>query len=262
MEQNIDTGAPIIPVLEDKQKSNNVLKVATVVACIVAICGIGFGVYGMMQSAQKDNQISDLKVHIGSNEEKNVSDANDGSQTATTVGHEARSQNPIIPATTSEGDLVQTYTITKKFHIYDYETGKNYSLGLSLRGGSIVDCELSSTESVLQHECSVLGISGKIYKTDYLAHGQAGNPLIVFIMQDGTVRYFPLDDALKTTDISTKQLNVYGFVTDVIDEIGAFAKRKDAEENEGGSGYVTSALIYSDGTYDTYDSLLNKQRQE
>ena len=34
------------------------------IACVVAICGIGFGVYGMIQSSQKDNQISDLKVQI------------------------------------------------------------------------------------------------------------------------------------------------------------------------------------------------------
>lgn len=31
------------------------------VACFVAICGIGFGIYGMIQSSQKDAQIADLK---------------------------------------------------------------------------------------------------------------------------------------------------------------------------------------------------------
>lgn len=64
MEENADAGAPVAPVAENKQKSGNGLKIATVIACIVAVCGIGFGVYGMMQSSQKDNQISDLKVQI------------------------------------------------------------------------------------------------------------------------------------------------------------------------------------------------------
>ncbi|MBR2830749.1 hypothetical protein IKE83_00075, partial [Candidatus Saccharibacteria bacterium] len=64
MEQNTETGAPISPVIENKQKSGNGLKIATAIACIVAVCGIGFGVYGMFQSLQKDSQISDLKVQV------------------------------------------------------------------------------------------------------------------------------------------------------------------------------------------------------
>ena len=61
MKQSIDAEASVV---DDQQKSGNGLKIATAVACVVAVCGIGFGVYGMMQSAQKDNQISDLKVQV------------------------------------------------------------------------------------------------------------------------------------------------------------------------------------------------------
>lgn len=64
MEQNANTGAPVEPIAENKQKSGNGLKIATAIACIAAVCGIGFGVYGMVQSTQKDSQISDLKVQI------------------------------------------------------------------------------------------------------------------------------------------------------------------------------------------------------
>ena len=64
MEQNINTEAPTVPVVDNKQKSGNGLKIATTIACVVAVCGIGFGVYGMIQSSQKDSQISDLKVQI------------------------------------------------------------------------------------------------------------------------------------------------------------------------------------------------------
>ena len=35
-----------------------------VIACILAVCDIGFGIYGIVQSSQKDNQISDLKVQV------------------------------------------------------------------------------------------------------------------------------------------------------------------------------------------------------
>ena len=64
MEQNVDTGAPITPVAYNKQNSGNGLKIATAIACVVAVCGVGFGVYGMIQSSQKDSQISDLKVQV------------------------------------------------------------------------------------------------------------------------------------------------------------------------------------------------------
>ena len=67
MEQNVDASTPVTPVapvVENKQKGGNGLKIATAIACVVAVCGIGFGVYGMMQSAQRDSQISDLKVEV------------------------------------------------------------------------------------------------------------------------------------------------------------------------------------------------------
>ena len=64
MKQNTDARVPATPVADDKQKSGNGLKIITAAACVVAVCGIGFGVYGTMQSLQKDNQISDLKVQV------------------------------------------------------------------------------------------------------------------------------------------------------------------------------------------------------
>ena len=64
MEQNTNTGVPITPVIDNKQKNGNGLKIAAAIACVVAVCGIGFGVYGMMQSIEKDNQISDLKAKV------------------------------------------------------------------------------------------------------------------------------------------------------------------------------------------------------
>ena len=54
MEQNV---AATVPVTNNgKLNDGKGWKIATVIASVVAICGIGFGVYGMMQSSQKDNQ--------------------------------------------------------------------------------------------------------------------------------------------------------------------------------------------------------------
>lgn len=65
MEQNLDTSAPIAPAAENnKQNGGNGLKIVTAIACIVAVCGIGFGVYGVIQSSQRDSQISILNSEI------------------------------------------------------------------------------------------------------------------------------------------------------------------------------------------------------
>ncbi|MBR3254256.1 hypothetical protein IKF88_00805 [Candidatus Saccharibacteria bacterium] len=78
MEQNADAGTSMTPVVENKQKSGNGLKIATVIACVVAICGIGFGVYGMVQNSQKDSEIAKLK---GENSTQNTVDQDDNTDT-------------------------------------------------------------------------------------------------------------------------------------------------------------------------------------
>lgn len=64
MEQNADTGASMTPVVEKRQKNGNGLKITTAIACVVAVCGIGFGVYGMTQISERDEQISILKTQL------------------------------------------------------------------------------------------------------------------------------------------------------------------------------------------------------
>ncbi len=95
MEQNTAAAMPVID--SGNQKSGNGLKIATVIASVVAVCGIGFGIYGMVQSSQKDSQISDLKVQIRED---------DG--TITTI------ETPEIETMTNDGTTV-TITDTVKF---------------------------------------------------------------------------------------------------------------------------------------------------
>ena len=57
-----------------KQRNEKCLKVAMVVVSIVAVCGIGFGIYGMAQSSQKDSRISELEVGTKGNDENDSMD--------------------------------------------------------------------------------------------------------------------------------------------------------------------------------------------
>ena len=115
MEQNADAETPVAPVMDNKQNSGNGLKIATAIACIVAACGIGFGIYGIMQNSQKDSQISELKARIDlAEKEKNEEPSdieNESSQTLSPtdpVGFEDYS-NSLISRIKSLGDTVQFY---------------------------------------------------------------------------------------------------------------------------------------------------------
>ena len=62
MEQDVSVAAPVVD--DSNQNNRKGWKIATIVTSVVAICGIGFGVYGMMQGLNKDSRISDLENQI------------------------------------------------------------------------------------------------------------------------------------------------------------------------------------------------------
>ncbi len=96
MEQDMTTAMPQMDMGgAPQQKSGKGLKIATALMTIIALCGIGFGVFGMMQSQKKDDKASDLKVQI-----KNA----DGTTTAL--------ETPEI--TTTDGTTTVTITDTAK----------------------------------------------------------------------------------------------------------------------------------------------------
>jgi hypothetical protein len=85
MEQDMVASASVM----SNNKSAKGWKITAVVASLVAICGVGFGVYGMMQSSKKDNDISNMKVQIKNNDGTvttvNASEVNTTSNDGTTV---------------------------------------------------------------------------------------------------------------------------------------------------------------------------------
>lgn len=119
MEQNVDTGTPIAPVTENnKQNGGNGLKIATAIACIVAVCGIGFGVYSMMQSSQKDNQVSDLQKQINTLNDE-LSSNNNSSTDETTSNSSATNNNPKDYLYIGEWGV--KIKIPDGLYIYDYK---------------------------------------------------------------------------------------------------------------------------------------------
>ena len=59
MEQNANTTTPVID--KGNQKNKNGLKIATVIVSIVAVCGIGFGIWAALDANSQKSQIDSLK---------------------------------------------------------------------------------------------------------------------------------------------------------------------------------------------------------
>lgn len=96
MEQNTNTGVSVTPVVENKQKGGNGLKIATVAACVIAVCGIGFGVYGMIQGSDKDNQISDLKTQVNNLNNKISLLENDDASSGSTINGSGDNSTTVV----------------------------------------------------------------------------------------------------------------------------------------------------------------------
>ncbi|MDO4753323.1 MAG: hypothetical protein Q4A36_03795 [Candidatus Saccharibacteria bacterium] len=106
--ENANTSVPAASTVENKQKSGTGLKIATAIACLVAVCGIGFGVYGMIRSSEKDNQISEkdgqiseLKVQvedfngkITTLETEKIETTDENGTTVTIVDSPVKNENP------------------------------------------------------------------------------------------------------------------------------------------------------------------------
>ncbi len=73
-DMNTQVQTPVAPVINNNKQSNGVgLKIAIVMISIVAVCGIGLGAYGIVQSAQKDEIIKELQSQVDKvkNEDEN-----------------------------------------------------------------------------------------------------------------------------------------------------------------------------------------------
>ena len=135
MEQNADTGVPVVPMAENKQKSGNGLKIATAIACIVAVCGIGFAVYCLIENNNKTQEISNLKTQIEDSnnmiatlktKKTETADSNDTIDIYKTFV-EGMSKNFVNKTVTAVNDVKAFATITEdnKLEIHEFNLVDN-----------------------------------------------------------------------------------------------------------------------------------------
>lgn len=156
MEQNSDTSAPVTPMVEDnKQNGNNGLKIATVIAYIVAVCGIGFGVYGIMQVSNKDSQISNLKTQIEKLE-------------------------------TAKKDETSTISANVLANIKTLGDS-TYGFKSSNFGNETVYAYIDSNGDLILEKGNKYTIASNVIFADFLWEGNGGAPSLYFVKDDGSV---------------------------------------------------------------------------
>ena len=233
-----------------KSKANKPLIATAIVCAVLAVAGIGFGVYGMLQTNSKSSEISELKVQI-SDKDKIISEFESdglaivGEDSQITITDSATTSNPII-SSTDQTSFMPTYESPKYYtdgYVPDRAT-------ISLEDGAIKSCATFHDDTIVNQNCNISGLSGSIYKIVTAGEGQ-GVYLdeVAFIMTDGSVQYIKLSDLVDDGNATVQgTYPIDGFVVDGI-TANAFTK---------GSlygGYSTTIFILSNGSQISYGDI-------
>lgn len=170
MEQSSDTSVPIAPVVENnKQNGGNGLKIAMAIACIVAVCGIGFGVYGVIQVSDKDNQISNLKTQIEKFEAVE------------------KSEEPIIIDTdTNKSDGSESFSANILTNIKKLGD-TTYGFKSINSGNGTVYAYINSNGDLFLEKDKKYTVASNVIFADFLWEGNGGTPSLYFVKDDGSV---------------------------------------------------------------------------
>ena len=260
MEQNADTGVPMTPAVDNKQKSGNGLKIATAIACIVAVCGIGFGVYGMMQSFQKDNQISDLKVQVEDSNGKITTletekiETTDGNGTTVTITDSALAKlNPVVISSDVEGSVGDGYTkayiLTASSNLYsDGNTNKSWSL--TSHDGDLT-CQIKENYTIIDN-CDISAHDGKVSNIYSVGLGNGIEDYILILTDTGEIEY--LSDVGEDYKV-LKKLSLPKKVSQVYPNVSSTSVNNEGHFRSGGRDAL---IVYSDGQIAGFFDIMHK----
>lgn len=223
-------------------KTKKKTKIIIAILSIVALAGVTFGVFELIQNNSKNSEIENLKSQQPETTLEGQSDISENS---------IQYKNPIISS-----DSV-SYNITFSSAPID-----NHLVNISIRQGEVISCGIDYyktrwvgnndggivTEQGFDKNCEVKGISGKIYKIVEIGEGHdAAEDSIAFILENGDVEYIPLAEALQVNDFAIKgKLKIDKPVIDIF-EIGV---------SQDVGGYASTIFVLSDGSYIKYDKSL------
>ena len=199
-------------VFQDKPKKNLGMILGMVLLVILAVGGIVFGVWEMMDgNAQKE----ELNKQIDVLKEQNSKLLNQTSSTTKqNNGGSSEQSNPIVVATDSAD-----YTIERSLPIKTNDS-EDAKVVVKAFGGK-VSCYVSGkVGGAFSDECSISGLPEEVYKIVSLYEdGDVVEKKVGFLMTDGSVWYADIydSDGGLNRNMEAKKLEINGSVKDVIE---------------------------------------------
>ena len=259
MEPNVTTTASIVD--SNKQNNGKGWRIATAIASIVAVCGIGFGVYGMIQSSQKDNQISDLKVQVEDSNGKITTletekiETTDGNGTTVTITDSALAKlNPVVISSDVEGSVgdgyTNVYSLTANGSLYsDGNTNKSWSL--TSREGDLT-CQIKENSYTVIDDCDISAHSGKVSNIYSVGVGNGLEDYMLILTDAGEIEY--LSDAGEDYKV-LKKLSLPKKVSQVYPNVSSMSVDSEGHSLGGGRDAL---IVYSDGQIADFYDIMHK----
>ena len=243
--QNVEPVSNSDIVFRDKPKINKGVIVGMVCLVLLAVGGIGFGVWAMMdgnaQKEQLNSQIDTLKQQNSELQDK----ANISGDIAPSGDVSEGDVNPIIQNQDPEiMDRVSFVSVG------------NPRIRVILDKGDLSECFFESDEdrnnSWDLKECDLGDLGGKVYKVVSFGGTQELDPYIGFIMTDGTVKYLSFYDVINSGDYTLKTLVLDGKVIDIVKIISG-------QKGATAGGYITNVFVLNDGAVVRFDESMVTQ---
>ncbi|MBR5939070.1 hypothetical protein IKZ77_00775 [Candidatus Saccharibacteria bacterium] len=208
MEQNTPAAMPVMD--SSKQSNGKGLKIATAIASVVAVCGIGFGVYGMIQGSQKDNQISDLKVQIKEDDGTITTIETPEIETNTSDGTTVTITDTFVDGYKNFADnLAKNYAATVFGYYYHWTGSDNVKRTVAAR---VENSHLTITD--IDGGSVVIAEADGIISAYFVEIGNGGVPYIYLVKKDGSVARIDISEngsrTIENLDGYEKIVSIFG----------------------------------------------------
>ncbi len=211
-----DSGIAMSAMDGGKQRNGNGLKIATIIASIIAVCGIGFGVYGMMQGFKKDGQISDLKIQI-----KNLEKAATIGLSETTKPSESTTMTDIYE--NFANNLSKNNSVTVFGYYYHWTGSDNIKRTVASK---IENSHLTITD--MDNGNVVIAEADGIISAYFVEVGNGGVPYMYLIKKDGSVARIDISENGART---IENLDGYGKIVSIFSGGDLYAHLIDINGN-------------------------------
>ncbi len=248
-----------------KEKTGQSSKVALIICVILAIVGVGFGIYGITRKPEEKpaenntKDSTDLETELSDIKQK-YSILQNYIKELEVAGNEIpeEAKNAATDVSASKNAIINDGSIV-------FQTKENHADGekiitINIANG-VPSCRMLKSEKDSygmlakkdMGECQISGLSGKVQSVYEAGSTQMDWPYLAFLMEDGSVEYAPAFESKETGNIVIKgKINITKFVSGIINNVSIRAGGPEAA-----GGHLTTMFIHPDGTYTMFaDSMI------